>query len=577
MICFFKKNYLKLINISIILTVLILSILSYTKSKSDLSLALAVIASISFVYTFATCLYNQLKSNNINNLCSGNYDKLFENLNECLIIYSRKNHKIRFVSDNCYAATGFTKSKICNFSKIQTVDGKNVLEEIKKHIFNKSTSTLKLWIYNPSKNKNCLFEIKYKRFNQFKRELYNIVFADITAQYYEQSLLSEKLSESEKTRKEFEMYLSKVSHELRTPLNGVLGMNSIAIDALQHSNHVELEKCLYSIDKSGKYLLSIINNVLDLSKIGNGKMNVNSEMISLDNLFNEIISILASQMQTKNVDYLINSDLNDILIMSDKLKLSQIFTNLLSNAIKYNKENGFIKIDITSKILSKERVNVKIEIKDTGVGMSKDVLDTLFTPYSSGNTRNPYDSTGLGLAITKSLVTLLGGNITCESDLDVGTRFILEFVFNKVDEVDVEILNENHYDFSKFKALIVEDNDINALICENYLKKFKIETTTVSNGQECIDILNEKEEGFFDFILMDIQMPVLNGYEATEIIRNFNNLNKDIIIIAMTADAFTDDINKAFLYKMDGHISKPLVVETMMSTIKDLLVKKCVK
>lgn len=576
MYCFLKKNYLKLINMLIIVSILVLSIISYNKLESNLSLILMIMMSILFVYTFTTCLINTLKSNNINNICDGNYQKLFENFNECLIIYSRKNKRIKFISDNCYSATGFTKSKINNFKKIQTIDGKNVLTEIQKHIHNhKSPNSLRLWIFNSVKSEKCLYEVKYKRFKQFGKELYNIVFADVTSQYFEQIILSEKLDESEKARKEIEMYLSKVSHELRTPLNGVLGMNNIAKEALKVENYSELEKCLLSIDMSGKYLLSIINNVLDMSKIGSGKMIINNEIVSFNNLINEISSILIPQMKNKNIIYSIESNVDKLNIFTDRVKLSQIITNLLSNSIKYNKENGLIKLIINQKDISKDRVNLIVEIEDSGVGMSEEVQKDLFTPYNTGNINSDYNSTGLGLAITKSLVTLLNGNISCKSKLGVGTTFKLEFVFTKVEEEKIEVSIDNSFDFSKYRALIVEDNDINALICKNYLSKFNIKSIRAINGEDGLNIFKNSEEFYFDFILMDIQMPVLNGYETTELIRNLNRLDNDLIIIAMTADAFLDDINKAYLYKMNGHISKPLVIDNMMNTIKELLKEKC--
>lgn len=386
--------------------------------------------------------------------------------------------------------------------------------------------------------------------------------------------LNNKLKQSEKIRSDLESYLSKVSHELRTPLNGVLGMNLIAKDNLENENFTEVKNCLNSIEASGKYLLSIINDVLDLSKISHGKMILQNEVFLLAQLVDEIKDLVKTQIQKKGLSFNIESNIDNLYILTDRVKLSQILTNLISNAIKYNKDNGRVDLIIKKINLPKNKVRLEIKVKDTGIGMTEEEMTTIFDEFVGDSLKTGCESTGLGLAITKSLVNLLNGKIYVESVKDEGSCFKVEFVFDRVLNAITKNASEIDFDIEGLRCLVCEDNDINSLICETHLKKFGIECVRAKNGQEAYELYMKSEINYYDFILMDIQMPILNGYEATTKIRESKRADNNIIIIAMTADAFTDDVNKAYLYKMNGHIAKPIIVKNMMDTIRDSLNNK---
>lgn len=502
--------------------------------------------------------------------------KMFNYFDECFIVYNSNTKAIEFVSDNIDNVLGLSKSQIMNFEPLYTIEGKDIFQEIANLLITSEApmSTLELTYFNKNKNKNSIAKIKCKDVYYNEHSAYGIIISDISDEIEQKHLLSSRLSKAEESSSQMEQFLSKVSHELRTPLNGVIGMNRIAIGHLESGNIEATSEALITVENSGRYLLSLINNLLDLSKMQHGQMQVTKGIFSLTKLIDEIYDVVKTQLKLKNLTFVLNSDIEETYINTDKVKLSQIITNLLSNAIKYNNVNGKIELTMTKEELVDSNVKISITIRDTGIGMSSDFITKLFTPFAQENRANQFASTGLGLSIAKSLVSLLNGEITVESQLNHGSTFRLEFVFEEVKSVERDVVPNEEIDLSGIRVILAEDNPINALICESHLSKIGIKPVIVKDGKECVDRFLKSKEFEFDLILMDIQMPNMNGYEATRVIRNSVREDHDILILAMTADSFKEDVEKAFLNKMDGHISKPIVIEDMNNTIYSALRKR---
>ena len=374
-------------------------------------------------------------------------------------------------------------------------------------------------------------------------------------------------------------FLNNMSHDIRTPMNVILGYNELMKQYLTDPILVDYQN---KIEQSGKLLLSIINNVLDMARIESGKMVVEERAEAIGLVVEEIESVFESSAQEKNIVFTTSVDVDHTHVLWDGFKVREILMNLVGNAFKYTPDGGHIAIDVKELDCARSGyVRIQTQVKDTGIGMSEDYLPTLFDSFSReyNTTIGKVSGTGLGMAIVKNLVDMMDGEIRVKSKLGEGTCFTLTFEHRIADEDSIEwnqeldVLDEKSILQGK-RVLLVEDNELNAEIAMAILEQSGLILDRVEDGLACVNRLSEVDADLYDLILMDIQMPNMNGYEATRRIRQFENVKKaSIPILAMTANAFEEDKKMAIKAGMNGHISKPIDVNVLEKQIINIFKK----
>lgn len=374
-------------------------------------------------------------------------------------------------------------------------------------------------------------------------------------------------------------FLSRMSHDIRTPLNGIIGMSYLVSE---QNNPPKTVDCLKKIDTSSKFLLSLINDVLDMSKAESNKITFHLEPYSFLELDNYIDSLIRPLCQAKDQKLIIDASREDdeLSPLADKLRINQILFNLLSNAVKYTPEGGTIHYQASAKRLGNNKLSVSYLVQDNGIGMSQDFQKNLFQPFMQEDRVSPeLHGTGLGLSIVKKFVDAMGGQIQVQSEIGKGTSFIVSLVFDalptqKSPAKTPSMLPEKHHEtsFQNKRFLLCEDNTLNQEIVKALLSEKGASVEVCANGAIGLQTFKESPEGYYDVILMDVHMPVMEGYEATKRIRDLERKDaKSVPIIAMTADAFTEDIQKAHDAGMNGHIAKPIDPRQLYTTLSSLL------
>jgi signal transduction histidine kinase/BarA-like signal transduction histidine kinase len=398
------------------------------------------------------------------------------------------------------------------------------------------------------------------------------------------SLIKKERMQEEKLKKAYDAaksankakteFLNNMSHDIRTPMNVILGYNQLMKSLLTEPKQLDYQK---KIEQSGKLLLSIINNVLDMARIESGNMKVDENFEIVGEVVDEILSTFSSEAEEKEIHLSSSMQVTHKNILCDSTKIRKIYVNLVSNAIKYTPSGGNITITVEELPCEKEGyMKVKSEIKDTGIGMSKEYLPTLFEPFSRehNTTTGKVGGTGLGMAIVKKMVDLMGGSIEVESEPGKGTIFTFtlmhkiadkKYYSRKIETAEssdsVEKLRGKH-------VLLAEDNNLNAEIAVAVLEKTGLVIDRVEDGIQCVSRIEQLPSDTYDLILMDIQMPNMDGYKATQCIRHLNDKKKaEIPIIAMTANAFEEDKKRAIDAGMNGHIAKPVEIDKLISEI----------
>lgn len=394
----------------------------------------------------------------------------------------------------------------------------------------------------------------------------------------QQLLLIDSLKLAEEGNRTKNNFIFNMSHDIRTPMNAILGFAEIARRDINDTN--KLINCIEKIQSSGNELLHIIDNVFAMSKIENGNVTLTENYCNLEECFQKTWDILSSEAENKHIIFQINmSDVKNKEIYCDKERIEHILYNLLSNAIKFNKQNGNILVIITQDDCNiKEYATYEIHIKDTGIGMNQEFINHIFEPFERErtSTMSQTQGVGLGMSITKNLVDLMGGTIQVFSEVDEGTEFVLQFTF-KLYEHEQLLTNETicTNDFSGKRILLVEDNELNMEIAYELLCDDGFIVETAQNGQIAVEMLQNSSIGYYDAVLMDIQMPVMDGYQATQKIRDLERKDlSQIPIIALTANVSDEDKKKALSKGMDAHIAKPLNMNIMYEVLNNIFIIK---
>lgn len=370
-------------------------------------------------------------------------------------------------------------------------------------------------------------------------------------------------------------FLSNMSHDIRTPMNAIIGFTRIAQQDIDNKESVQM--CLEKIATSSEYLLSLINDVLDMQKIEQGIITNEKIKFNLGKTIFDIEDILEYQIKSKNCELKTDfSELQHYIIENDMILIKKILMNLISNAAKYSKEaGGKIYIKVSEEEKGNNNACYTISIRDEGKGISPYFIDRIFNPFEreKDTTTSGIVGNGLGLAITKSAVETLGGTIDVKSVVNEGSEFIVKLdskYFNEETELKHEI--KNTVSFEGKRILIVEDNELNREIATRLFSDIGFKVECAVNGQQAVDKLVESNDRYYDLIYMDIMMPVLNGYDATFKIRNLeSDVKKNIPIIAMTANAFDEDVKKSTERGMNGHIAKPFSVDEIVRETSKVL------
>ncbi|WP_304634494.1 ATP-binding protein [uncultured Oscillibacter sp.] len=392
---------------------------------------------------------------------------------------------------------------------------------------------------------------------------------------------------AEQARKEAEQanaakqeFLSSMSHDIRTPMNAIIGMTSLALDNTDDPKRVR--DYLGKIALSSKHLLGLINDVLDISKIESGKMTLNVEPVSLREAMDSIVNIMQPQVTAKNQQFkVVAREILSENVCCDGVRLNQVLINLLGNAVKFTPEKGAVQLTVYQEALPEDasRVRTHFLVSDTGIGMSKEYQKVIFESFSrEDNTRvRKTEGSGLGMAITKCIVDAMGGTISVRSEQGRGSEFHVVLDLEKAaapaasEAADGAAERVNDVVLKGRRILLAEDNELNWEVARELLSILELELDWAENGEICVEKFRNSPAGHYDAIIMDVRMPVMDGYEATAAIRGLEREDADIPIIAMTADAFSEDIQRCLERGMNDHLAKPIDIQAVTFKLKKYL------
>ena len=378
-------------------------------------------------------------------------------------------------------------------------------------------------------------------------------------------------------------FLNNMSHDIRTPMNAILGYAQLMEDELKGKDLPETSEYLEKLQQSGNLLLSIINNVLDMARIESGRMEIDENYARIENIRQTLFEIFDDEAKKKNIALYYTINVEHEHILTDTTKVKEIFVNILSNAIKYTPSGGSVTINVDELICDEPGyMIVRTRVSDTGIGMSQDYQTKIFDAFTRerNTTMSKITGSGLGMSIVKKYVDLLGGTIDVKSELGKGSTFTVTLKHRIADEgyyteKHVEELEKGSEILEGRNILLAEDNDLNAEIAEAILEHAGLKIERVEDGIQCVNRIMEMPVGTYDMILMDIQMPKMDGYKATQAIRNLPDKDKACIpIIAMTANAFEEDKRDAIEAGMNGHVAKPIQVDKLLSTLVEITMKQ---
>ncbi len=400
---------------------------------------------------------------------------------------------------------------------------------------------------------------------------YILVLSDRTREGMNSARLEQALAIARSSNEAKSLFLANMSHDIRTPINAIVGMARIAQESGEASEKVE--SCLHTIMLSSQHLLNLINDVLEMSRIESGQMSLQEERCTLDAIVEGVEAIIRPQAQARGQKMRIDcSRPSHREYTGDELRISQILLNLLSNAVKYTQEGGAIVLDVRELgQASPSYAKIKFTVSDNGMGMPEEFVERIFEPFERSRqaSSSKIQGTGLGMSITKALVDAMGGTIEVDSKEGVGSVFCvtLDLRIAVAGEAEQPIdgpASEDEYDYGGKRFLLAEDNELNAEILIELLGLRGAEVEWAENGEEVVRMFAEKPAGYYDAVFMDVMMPIMNGYEAAQAIRASDiGCAHDVAIIALTANAFAEDVKAALDAGMDAHVAKPVDLEDL--------------
>ena len=413
-----------------------------------------------------------------------------------------------------------------------------------------------------------------------------VCFIRTTGMHKQMEAYEKELEQAEEASQSKTSFLYQMSHEIRTPMNGIMGMLTLAQEKLDASHPAA--QYLTRVEELSGHLLSLINDILDMSRIEAGKVELEEKAFSLRSLGNKLYDMFAKNLESRGINYEVNfEDMTIDYVIGDELRISQIIINFLSNAVKFTQE-GEIIVTFRQMFLQDGNADLMIRVHDTGIGMDPEFINRIFRPFEQegADTTRKYGGTGLGMAITDQLVKLMNGEIVVKSTPGEGSDFSV-FLHLPVAEGPVpaeQIEKENTAEeaepeeievFRGRRILMAEDNEINAMVAREILGQMGAGIDVAENGQRAVEMFDEKPDNYYDFILMDVQMPVMNGREAAKAIRRLPRKDAgEILIFALSADAFVEDERRSLESGMNGHYAKPVDFEALQKNVGAILREK---
>ena len=512
------------------------------------------------------------------------FQKLSMNVDDVFLMLDAKTYRADYVSPNAEKLLGIGAGEICKDIRVlgklhpekPEDPEKNDLEEIQ-------VQEQKEWdaeYIHQQTGERRWFHCVAMCSEVSGRKKYILVLSDRTSDRKMNQALSEAVRAAETANRAKSTFLSNMSHDIRTPMNAIIGFTTLAVSSIDNKNKVK--DYLSKILSSSNHLLSLINDILDMSRIESGKIHLEETEVSLSEVLHDLKTIISGQIYAKQLELYVDAmDVANEDVYCDKTRLNQVLLNLLSNAVKFTPAGGTVSVRLKQfPGPTKGSALYEFRIKDNGIGMSQEFVQKIFSPFERERTStvSRTQGTGLGMAITKNIVDMMGGTVEVQTEQGKGTEFTVRLPLRiqsahrrveKIPEPESPALPAARAEFRDRRILLVEDNELNSEIAAEILSQYGFQVDTAKNGAEAVEKVQHSKPGDYDLVLMDVQMPVMNGYEATKRIRGLSDpaLAK-ITILAMTANAFEEDKRKALECGMDGFLSKPIVVEELIGTLQ---------
>lgn len=512
------------------------------------------------------------------------FNSLCTNLDDVFLIYRFDGYLIEYVSPNLERIYGistknFKRNPYTIINKMSPASRAELIACFNNRLLT-SNKVLEFEFFNPVLKSMVNLEARiYPEFNKQTLTRYIFSVSDVTTEKQTQQALRDALINAQQANEAKKEFLSHMSHEIRTPLNAINGMAQIAMKSLDDIQKVE--NCLYKISDSSRRLVSMVSNILDMSKIDSNKLILNQEEFLLNHLLFEISDLVNSQAELNRINFSLNiKNIEHNHLMGDTLRLSQVINNCISNSLKFTPSGGMIRLEAEEKGVYGNKILICFTITDTGNGMSEDFIQRLFVPFEQEDSSIAfkYGGTGLGMSITKNLVTLMSGDIHVSSKPGQGTSIKIQIPFDLFEaktlspQKGLSVPKHPEYDFTGCKVLVVEDNEVNTeVICE-FLKYVRVKVDTVNNGREALRLFEASAPGYYQIIFLDIQMPDMNGYETAHQIRDSDHPNANSIpIVAMSADSYAEDVSRSLASGMNYHIAKPIDIDLLYHIINQVM------
>lgn len=514
-----------------------------------------------------------------------------ENVQNCFIYLEKDKFTVRYVSPNFEKMTGIGADELRS--------DLNILRELIGHTERRLLKE-QLGKWNPTKP--YIQEVSYqKRGSEETRRVkislqeleeggYLLIFSDITNEYHLRQKALEDLKKAEKESRAKTDFLSNMSHEIRTPMNGIQGLLALARANVNDRNL--MDAYLDRTEKLSQFLLTLINDILDISRIESGKMELEKEVFDLRELATRLDTMFRKAAEAKGIHWKVEmQDCRTHYVIGDEMRISQVIINFISNANKFTPSGGMVTVTFREMEVIEGVMHLMIRVRDTGKGIKEDFIDKVFHPFEQedASTAHNYGGSGLGMAIADNIVKLMGGKILVESEEGKGTEFAVYITLPVAEEMEIAeqpvtdgIAGQSteekeaqrteaiaQFSLEGLHILLAEDNDINAEVAMELLSMQGAVVERAADGADAVRRFEESEPGAYDVILMDIQMPQMNGWEATEVIRKLERADAGLPIFAMSANAFTEDQRHSLESGMNGHINKPVNYEEVRRMIAE--------
>ena len=504
------------------------------------------------------------------------FSKLSINVDDVFLMLDARTLRVDYVSPNIEKLIGISEqqvlSDICEIERlIKPGESTHILDQLSTILPGEQREWERVYTHRKTGEELWFRVVVFCSDIQGEKK-YILEMSDRTDDKKIHQALEEAVHAAENASRAKTTFLNSISHDIRTPMNAIIGFTNIA---LKQDPNPEVRNCLRKIRNSSEHLLTLINDVLDISRIESGKIKFEPIPVDIAEVADTVLSIVYGFLADRNLTFRTSLPVPETpYVLADSVRIREVLVNILSNAVKFTEDGGSITFEASYHPGGDDRhILVSYRVTDTGVGMSEEFVKDIFDEFSQeeNGARTYYKGTGLGMAITKRYVDLMGGTISVESKKGEGSTFTVEFPMELTDEIKAQIQEHPFVQpyLTGLKILLAEDNDLNAEIAMVQLEELGIQVTRAADGNETVKIFTGNPPDTFDMILMDIMMPEMNGYEATAAIRGMQDRPdaRRIPIIAMTANAFAEDVQASLDAGMNGHLSKPIVMEEVVNTI----------